>query len=283
GQEQAARRSLRPGGAAGNGKILASMELPGYRRRNTLRKAAGFCGGALACAGLLFALQPAGLERAGGWIDSVQARLAANSAPAAPAAHAVESGAPPAAAAAPEQPAEPTAEIVPADPVIPQPAAPLPEGDDISPPAAQATASTEASAPHQPARAARQVAAPVTTAHVEVPAERRAVHARTTPASAAPQQKRSKTVQAAGSAAVAQKTPEPAAPATRADADVALLAALMAHTRPDIVRDVVERQPGDDSGALLQRCRRLDDLESRLCQWRICSGRWGSDAACRNL
>jgi hypothetical protein len=46
-------------------------------------------------------------------------------------------------------------------------------------------------------------------------------------------------------------------------------------------RDIVERMPGDTTQGLLQRCRRLGLLEGELCRWRICSGQWESDAACK--
>jgi hypothetical protein len=46
-------------------------------------------------------------------------------------------------------------------------------------------------------------------------------------------------------------------------------------------RDVVERRPNDSSEALLQRCKQLGFIEGQLCRWRICSGRWESDSACK--
>jgi hypothetical protein len=46
-------------------------------------------------------------------------------------------------------------------------------------------------------------------------------------------------------------------------------------------RDIVERKPNDCSESLLLRCKQLGFIEGQLCRWRICSGRWDSDAACK--
>lgn len=46
-------------------------------------------------------------------------------------------------------------------------------------------------------------------------------------------------------------------------------------------RDIVERQPADTTETLLQRCKQLGLFEGEFCHWRICSGRWDSDAACK--
>jgi hypothetical protein len=75
--------------------------------------------------------------------------------------------------------------------------------------------------------------------------------------------------------------------AVSGDTDVALLAALVAHSSqpavaaPERSRDVVERQPGDSTAQLLARCKQLGMIEGMLCRSRICSGRWEADAACR--
>lgn len=45
--------------------------------------------------------------------------------------------------------------------------------------------------------------------------------------------------------------------------------------------DIVERNYGDTTKELLQRCKKLGLLEGELCRLRICSGQWDSDAACR--
>lgn len=45
--------------------------------------------------------------------------------------------------------------------------------------------------------------------------------------------------------------------------------------------DIVERKAGDSTGGLLQRCKQLGMIEGELCRWRICSGRWDTDAACK--
>ena len=93
-----------------------------------------------------------------------------------------------------------------------------------------------------------------------------------------------------------------------ADRDVALLEVLVAHSakqpralespkksvgsNPQPVpatiakaggnnRDFVERKPGDSTESLLQRCNGLGFFEGELCRWRMCSGRWESDAACK--
>lgn len=47
-------------------------------------------------------------------------------------------------------------------------------------------------------------------------------------------------------------------------------------------RDIVERQSGDSTANLLQRCAKLGLIEGQLCRWRICSGRWDSDTACKS-
>lgn len=46
-------------------------------------------------------------------------------------------------------------------------------------------------------------------------------------------------------------------------------------------RDIVERSPTESTGALLQRCKQLGFFEGEFCRWRICSGRWDSDTACQ--
>lgn len=46
--------------------------------------------------------------------------------------------------------------------------------------------------------------------------------------------------------------------------------------------DIVERKPGDTTEGLLQRCRQLGFFEGELCRWRICSGLWSVDAACKS-
>jgi hypothetical protein len=46
-------------------------------------------------------------------------------------------------------------------------------------------------------------------------------------------------------------------------------------------RDIVERKPNDSSESLLWRCKQLGFIEGQLCRWRICSGRWDSDDACK--
>ncbi|MEQ6341809.1 MAG: hypothetical protein M3A44_09195 [Gammaproteobacteria bacterium] len=94
-----------------------------------------------------------------------------------------------------------------------------------------------------------------------------------------------------------------------ADRDVALLEALVAHATEQPVRapespkksaknnqqpvsttiaktrehnrDFVERKPNDSTESLLQRCKQLGFFEGEFCRWRMCSGRWDSDAACK--
>lgn len=82
-----------------------------------------------------------------------------------------------------------------------------------------------------------------------------------------------------------------------ADTDVALLTAVVAHasnqTAPAAAtsgaapqgeaepnRDVVQRLGQESTASLLERCQQLGEAEGRLCRSRICSGRWGADAAC---
>ena len=109
--------------------------------------------------------------------------------------------------------------------------------------------------------------------------------------------------------------PAPASGASSAqragkDSDVALIAALVAHVshaeaggkeagksgpkaararaepairkeRPiESSRDIVVRNDEDTTEALVARCRALGLIEGELCRLRICSGRWGIDAAC---
>lgn len=45
--------------------------------------------------------------------------------------------------------------------------------------------------------------------------------------------------------------------------------------------DIVERKPGDSTEGLLQRCRQLGFIEGELCRWRICSGLWSVEPACK--
>ncbi|MCP2008836.1 hypothetical protein [Duganella violaceipulchra] len=96
---------------------------------------------------------------------------------------------------------------------------------------------------------------------------------------------------ASTAAAPAARLPvaRPAVAATAAapgDTDVALLAALVAHSNkpaavlPERSRDVVERQEGDSTAQLLARCKQLGLIEGMLCRSRICSGRWDADPAC---
>lgn len=102
----------------------------------------------------------------------------------------------------------------------------------------------------------------------------------------------------------------PLAQRTGADSDVDLIAALVAHVshaeaggkgagksgpkaararaesairkeRPiESSRDIVVRNDEDTTEALVARCRALGLIEGELCRLRICSGRWGIDAAC---
>ena len=84
---------------------------------------------------------------------------------------------------------------------------------------------------------------------------------------------------ASGAARSSAAVPQP-------DSDVALLAALVAHSgsQPSAIlhtRDVVERGDGDSTDSLLRRCQRLGGAEAGLCRARICSGQWLHEAACR--
>jgi len=45
--------------------------------------------------------------------------------------------------------------------------------------------------------------------------------------------------------------------------------------------DIVQRTPGESTESLLNRCKSLGFLEGEFCRWRICSGRWDTDAACK--
>ncbi|MDY7579037.1 hypothetical protein RGU70_11960 [Herbaspirillum sp. RTI4] len=45
--------------------------------------------------------------------------------------------------------------------------------------------------------------------------------------------------------------------------------------------DVTVRKQGESPAQLLQRCKQLSPMEAELCRWRICSGRWESDAVCQ--
>lgn len=82
------------------------------------------------------------------------------------------------------------------------------------------------------------------------------------------------------------------------DNDIALLSALLANTSKSrgelssnvastkkpvtasINLDVVERNPGDNTKNLLNRCEKLGGMEAKLCHDRICAGSWQSESAC---
>lgn len=49
----------------------------------------------------------------------------------------------------------------------------------------------------------------------------------------------------------------------------------------DSNHDFVERKPGDSTESLLLRCKQLGFFEGGLCRWRMCSGRWNTDQACK--
>ncbi|NKI70443.1 hypothetical protein GN109_13525 [Collimonas pratensis] len=56
---------------------------------------------------------------------------------------------------------------------------------------------------------------------------------------------------------------------------------VLAQNTADGGPDIVERKNGDSTAGLLQRCRQLGMIEGELCRWRICSGRWDTDTACK--
>lgn len=56
---------------------------------------------------------------------------------------------------------------------------------------------------------------------------------------------------------------------------------VLAQNASDGGPDIVERKNGDSTAGLLQRCRQLGMIEGELCRWRICSGRWDTDTACK--
>lgn len=56
---------------------------------------------------------------------------------------------------------------------------------------------------------------------------------------------------------------------------------VLAQNASDGGPDIVERKSGDSTAGLLQRCRQLGMIEGELCRWRICSGRWDTDTACK--
>lgn len=56
---------------------------------------------------------------------------------------------------------------------------------------------------------------------------------------------------------------------------------VLAQNAADGGPDIVERKNGDSTAGLLQRCRQLGMIEGELCRWRICSGRWDTDTACK--
>lgn len=51
-----------------------------------------------------------------------------------------------------------------------------------------------------------------------------------------------------------------------------------AHERNE---DIIERRGNESTASLLQRCHALGFIEGELCRWRICSGRWDDDVACK--
>ncbi|HWW99553.1 hypothetical protein [Collimonas sp.] len=79
---------------------------------------------------------------------------------------------------------------------------------------------------------------------------------------------------------------EPAKPAketakSRQQAKKKAAEPVLAQNTSDGGPDIVERKNGDSTAGLLQRCRQLGMIEGELCRWRICSGRWDTDTACK--
>lgn len=75
------------------------------------------------------------------------------------------------------------------------------------------------------------------------------------------------------------------------DRDVAILSALLPHAVPETGdsaraagrREVVERSGKEELVTLLTRCERLGGVEARLCHWRICSGGFENEPACKKF
>lgn len=88
--------------------------------------------------------------------------------------------------------------------------------------------------------------------------------------------------------------PTPSKSVDPIDNDVSLISALVAHTEVEPqpaqnptkraakkpTQDIVERRAGDNTAALIKRCKRLGGAEAKLCQRRICAGH-GTEAACK--
>ncbi|PFH08291.1 hypothetical protein BCF11_0644 [Collimonas sp. PA-H2] len=79
---------------------------------------------------------------------------------------------------------------------------------------------------------------------------------------------------------------EPAKPAketakSRQQAKKKAAEPVLAQNASDGGPDIVERKSGDSTAGLLLRCRQLGMIEGELCRWRICSGRWDTDTACK--
>ncbi|MFZ6674182.1 hypothetical protein [Undibacterium sp. Xuan67W] len=119
-----------------------------------------------------------------------------------------------------------------------------------------------------------------------------------------------KTIQKNASKIAATPTGNPPSAKSVADPDVTLLTALVAHTHTTTQTDStqakhltntktqpassgeenatasnklkpVARKETDVTADLLQQCKKLGLAEAELCRWRICSGRWDSDSACK--
>ncbi|MGE5651771.1 MAG: hypothetical protein ACM34A_16370, partial [Bacillota bacterium] len=69
-------------------------------------------------------------------------------------------------------------------------------------------------------------------------------------------------------------------PATDARLYSAGTAGMKHERRSGSSRDIVVRNDGDSTEALVARCRALGLIEGELCRVRICSGLWGIDPAC---
>lgn len=136
--------------------------------------------------------------------------------------------------------------------------------------------------------------------------EASAVPAKSKPAPRAPLVNRVATVKSTEQPAHAAKLP---AKAPSGDSDVSLIAALVAHdiehgakpkpaassksvkiaaaksgakTKGGLANEKAELQPvRESSAAQLEKCHAQDFVDAEMCRWRVCSGKWDTDPACK--
>ncbi|MDP9107639.1 MAG: hypothetical protein M3N23_01025 [Pseudomonadota bacterium] len=100
--------------------------------------------------------------------------------------------------------------------------------------------------------------------------------------------------------ALAKTEPKPAA--SKADSDVSLIAALVAHddvkehkhpatAKPSKVAGTAKTKVGtkdsetsaatETAASRLAKCRGQDFVDAEICRWHVCSGKWETEPACK--